>query len=88
MDPVAEHLDASRLVIDIREDRADKVKLDDLIQRWAELPAGFVHALRRAERVFAGHGIVRPGPLPLVDSPAMETDILKNLEYKKGKDHD
>jgi hypothetical protein len=48
LDPIAEQLDANRLVIDIREDRADQAELDDLLVRWEELPEDFVRALRRA----------------------------------------
>jgi hypothetical protein len=48
LDPIAEQLDANRLVIDIREDRADQTELDELVRRWDELPQDFVSALRRA----------------------------------------
>ena len=48
LDPIAEQLDANRLVIDIREDRADQTELDELVRRWEDLPEDFVRALRRA----------------------------------------
>lgn len=48
LDPMAEQLDANRIVIDIRDEQADKTELEDLTQRWEELPKDFVRALRRA----------------------------------------
>jgi hypothetical protein len=48
LDPVAEQLDANRLVIDIREERVDETEIDDLTQRWEDLPEDFVRSLRRA----------------------------------------
>jgi hypothetical protein len=52
LDPVAEQLDANRLVIDIREERADPAELDDLMRRWEELPEDFISALRRAAAAY------------------------------------
>jgi hypothetical protein len=48
LDPIAEQLDANRLMIDIREDRADQTELDELLRRWEEMPQDFLSALRRA----------------------------------------
>jgi tetratricopeptide (TPR) repeat protein len=48
LDPLAEQLDAIRVVIGIRDGPADQTELDGLIQQWEELPEDFVSALRRA----------------------------------------
>lgn len=48
LDPIAGQLEANRVVVDIREDRADQTELDELVRRWEELPQDFVRALRRA----------------------------------------
>jgi hypothetical protein len=48
LDPIAEQLDANRLVIGIRDALADQTEIDDLIQQWEELPEDFVRALRRS----------------------------------------
>jgi hypothetical protein len=48
LDPIAEQLDANRLVIDIREERADQTEISDLMVQWEKLPEDFVRALRRA----------------------------------------
>jgi len=52
LDPIAEQLDANRLLIDIREERADQAELDELVRRWEELPPDFVSALRRAAAIY------------------------------------
>jgi hypothetical protein len=52
LDPIAEQLDANRLLIDIREDRADPTEIGDLIQQWEGLPQDFVSALRRAAATY------------------------------------
>ena len=48
LDPVAEELDVSRLVIDLRDGKIDQGELNDLVARWGELPEDFVRALLRA----------------------------------------
>src|SRR5208282_406229 len=48
LDPIAEQLDANRLVIGIRDALADQTEIDDLIQQWEQLPEDFIRALRRA----------------------------------------
>jgi hypothetical protein len=60
LDPVAEQLDVSRLVVDIRDEKADKNELDDLVERWEGLPDDFIRALRRAaenyrQKICAAH---------------------------------
>jgi hypothetical protein len=52
LDPVAEQLDANRLVIDIREERANPAELDDLLHRWGQLSEDFAQALRRAAAAY------------------------------------
>ena len=48
LDPIAEQLDANRLVIALRDASADQAEIDELVQQWEELPGDFIEALRRA----------------------------------------
>jgi SPFH domain / Band 7 family len=48
LDPIAEQLDATRLVIGIRDALADQTEIDDLVQQSDKLPDDFILALRRA----------------------------------------
>ncbi|MBV8275067.1 MAG: TIR domain-containing protein, partial [Verrucomicrobia bacterium] len=52
LDPIAEQLDANRLMIDIREERAEPAEIDDLIRRWEVIPEDFILALRRAAAIY------------------------------------
>jgi hypothetical protein len=52
LDPLAEQLDANRIVIGIRDGSADQTEIDDLIQQWEKLPEDFIRALRRAAAIY------------------------------------
>jgi hypothetical protein len=48
LDPVAEQLDANRIVIGIRDASADQTEIDELIQQWEKVPEDFIRTLRGA----------------------------------------
>jgi hypothetical protein len=48
LDPIAEQLNANRIVIAIRDASADQTELDELTQQWEQIPEDFIGALRRA----------------------------------------
>ena len=47
LDPVAEQLNASRLIIQVRDGSSPDAEITVLLQRWSELPEDFLDALRR-----------------------------------------
>jgi len=52
MDPVAEQLDANRVIIEIRDGRADELEVARLLARWDDVPKDFIQALQQASTPF------------------------------------